>query len=72
MVGEHRAPCPREYSIYHSKDDHQNRRHGGSALLVRNDVAQRYLPLNTPLEAVAIQITMSRIYTICSLYLPPN
>ena len=72
MVGEDRAPCPREYTIYHSGNDHQNRRHGGSGLLVRNDLAQRSLSLNTPLEAVAVQISLSRVYTICSLYLPPN
>ena len=35
-------------------------------------MAQRHISLNTSLEAVAVQINMSRAYTICSLYLPPN
>ena len=72
MVGENRNLCPREYTIYHSKKDHGTDYHGGSALLIRNDTAHSPVMLNTPLEAVAIQIKLDRVYTVCSLYLSPN
>ena len=72
MVGQNRNLCPRGYSVYHSENDLNNQNRGGSALLIRNDIAHSHLTLNTPLEAVAIQIKLGRVYTICSLYLSPN
>ena len=72
MIGENRISGPREYTTYHSQFNPLQGSHGGSALLVRNDIAHTPLPLNVPLEAVAVQINISRVYTICSLYLSPN
>ena len=72
MMGENRFFGPREYTAYHSQFNPLQRNHGGSALLIRNDIAHSLLPLNTPLEAIAVQVNISRVYTICSLYLSPN
>ena len=71
MVGENGISGPREYSAYHSQINPQQGNHGGSALLVRNDVAHSSLSINTELEAVAVQVNTSRVYTICSLYISP-
>ena len=71
MVGENGISGPREYSAYHSVINPQQGNHGGSALLIRNDIAHSSLPINTELEAVAVQVNISRLYTICSLYISP-
>ena len=72
MLGQNITLCPRDYVIYHSKNDLGTDNYGGSALLIRRDIAHSPITLNTPLEAVAVQIRLDRIYTICSLYLSPN
>ena len=46
--------------------------HGGSALVIRNEIAHSLLPINTELLAVAARLQLSTTLTICSLYLPPN
>ena len=63
--------CPRDYSFYHTGYDEQRDSHG-CAVLIRKDVAHTTLPLQTDLQAVAVQMFIKRKYTICSIYLPPN
>ena len=42
-------------------------------MYVRHDISQRSLDIQSPLQAVAVQVDLGRRkYTICSLYIPPN
>ena len=72
MMGQSKVPCPREYKLYHTIVDPDGSSHGGSLLYVRNDMPHSPVALQTPLEAVAVQIYLEKKYTICSVYLSPN
>ena len=71
MLG-HKSLCPRDYVFYHSDYDEERENHGGSALLIRRDLPHMKLPLQTELEAVAVQIHSKRKYSLCSIYIPPS
>ena len=60
------------YKPYHRLDNSHDRASGGSSLLIRNDVIHSPVNLNTTLQAVAVRITLSFVFTICSIYAPPN
>ncbi|GBN88931.1 RNA-directed DNA polymerase from mobile element jockey [Araneus ventricosus] len=45
---------------------------GGVALLTSNSFPTSPITLNTPLQAIAVQIHTHSLITVCSLYLPPN
>ena len=66
------TPCPRNYSCFRTEYDPVFGCHGGSLLYVRQDIPHISLPINTSLQAVAVQVSLKRQYSICSLYLPPN
>ncbi|XP_055944481.1 uncharacterized protein LOC129975443 [Argiope bruennichi] len=55
-----------------SKHYIHNRTSGGVAILAADHVPSMPINLNTNLQAVAIQIQMHSLITVCSLYLPPN
>ena len=63
---------PKGYVFYHTDYNVERDFHGGSALLLRRDVPHMKLPLQTELQAVAVQIFSKRKYTVCSIYLPPS
>lgn len=44
---------------------------GGVAIVVQKTVSCREIPLNTTLEAVAVQFLLDRTITVCSLYISP-
>jgi len=44
----------------------------GMATIVRNDVAATVVDVATNIQAIVLRIKLSRIYTICNIYLPPN
>ena len=46
--------------------------HEGVCLLVKDHIGHVCLPLTTHLQAVAVQCHLDHLYTICSIYLPPN
>ena len=48
------------------------RRQGGVSILVRTNIPHSSLTLATTIQAVAVRVTLHRIITICSIYLPPN
>ena len=60
------------YTPYHRLDESHDRASGGSSILIRNDVIHSPVDLNTNLQAVAVKITISFVFTICSIYAPPN
>ena len=72
MLGNCEAPRIRDYFFYRTDHDEERGNHGGCALLIRNDIAHLPLNLRTPLQAVAVQIKLSKTYAVCSLYLTPN
>ena len=71
MLGQNRL-CPKEYFIYCNEHLADEGRHGGSALMIRQDIVHTKIPLQTNLQAVAVQICTKKKYAICSIYLPPN
>ena len=60
------------YTPYHRLDNCHHRASGGSSIFIRNDVIHSLVNLNTTLQAVAVKITLSFVFTICSIYAPPN
>ena len=69
---DHNTPCPREYVSYRTEFDPDVGSHGGCLIYTRRDVPQRPIDINSHLQAIAVQIDLTRKYTLCSLYLPPN
>ncbi|KFM73191.1 putative RNA-directed DNA polymerase from transposon X-element, partial [Stegodyphus mimosarum] len=45
---------------------------GGVAILTSHTYPLTVFPLNTCLQAVAVQINISMLVTVCTIYLPPN
>ena len=72
MLGLNKTLCPPDYVFYHIDYDEERNNHGGSALLLRRDVAHINISLQTNLQAIAVQMFSKRKYTICSIYLPPS
>ena len=62
----------KNYSVYSTYVDEDERAAGGSTILVRNNVLHSYVNLNTDLQAVAVRITLDKTLTLCSVYIPPN
>lgn len=44
----------------------------GLAVLVRRECTSIRVPLDTQLQAIAFRVRMSKLYTVCNLYLRPN
>ena len=72
MLGNVKAPCPREYKCFHSEVNPDMGAHGGCMIYVRIDTPHHPFPLQTPLQATAVQIYLEKKYTICSIYLSPS
>ena len=66
------TPCPSEYIYIRTQYDPAVGAIHGSLLYIRKDIPHARLMLNTPLEAVAVQLHLDKQITLCSLYLPPN
>ena len=60
------------YTLYNKLDHSHERASGGSSVLVRNDIIHSPVQLNTNIQAVAVKITLSFVFTLCSIYAPPN
>ena len=71
MMGQNKTLCPRDYVSYHIDYNEERGSHGGSCVLVRQDIAHVKIPLQTGLQAIAVQLCLKRKYTICSIYIPP-
>ena len=65
---------PRGFQMYHKSGPPaaDGLDHGGVCILVRDNIGHMMLPLITDLQAVAIRCQLDQLYTVCSLYLPPN
>ena len=60
------------YTPYHRVDHSHDRASGGSSILIRDDIIHSPVNLNTNLQAVAVRVTLSFAFTICSIYAPPS
>ena len=60
------------YTPYNKLDLTHERASGGSSIFIRNDIIHSPVKLTTNLQAVAVKITLSFVFTICSIYAPPN
>ena len=45
---------------------------GGVLILIRNDISQSKIDLNTNLQAIAAKAILHKTINICSLYRPPH
>ena len=48
------------------------RAHGGVALLISKSIPHSEINLTTPLQAVAVRLTLHKVISLRSLYLPPS
>ena len=71
-MGDTVASPPRGYSGFYSPPDPAGGHRGGCAVYVHLGVPFAHFPLQSPLQAVAVQLHLERRFTIVSLYLPPN
>ena len=64
-------PRFKKYKSY-SKIPDPDHASGGVALVIKKSYPQRWIDLNTNLQAVAVRVTINKPVTLCSLYLPPD
>ena len=62
----------RGFAGYHSFSRGLDGLQGGSSLYIKENTLHREIQLNTPLQAIAVRLTLSTVMTICSIYLPPS
>ena len=49
-----------------------HRASGGVSILIRNDIPQNKIHLNTQFQAIAVKVTLHRTINICSIYILPH
>ena len=59
------------YDIFADLDTN-NRPHGGVSILVKSNIPQRQINLNTNFPAVAVSLTHGKTITLCSIYYNPR
>ena len=45
---------------------------GGVAVIVENSVPHHFVKLETTLQAVAVNLSLNKCVTLCSVYFPPS
>ena len=70
LVGDSSIMPPSQYTAYQSPTVRQDGHERGAAILVNNQIFYQRIQLNTNLQAVAIKISLDKLYNLCSLYLP--
>ena len=61
-----------DYTLYNFIHTNCERASGGSTIMVNSRLPHSQIKLTTNLQAVAIRVTLHKVMTICSVYLPPN
>ena len=62
----------RNYTAFHTFSTNNERAAGGVSIFVNNNAPHSHIPLNTNLQADAVIITLHRVITFCSIYIPPS
>ena len=60
------------HSCYSKNCSDSDRASGGVAIIVNNRVPHHLIKLETILQAVAVNISLNKTITLCSVYLPPS
>ena len=60
------------HSCYSKNCSDSDRASGGVAIIVNNRVPHHLIKLETTLQAVAVNISLNKTITLCSVYLPPS
>ncbi|KAL2092870.1 hypothetical protein ACEWY4_012668 [Coilia grayii] len=62
----------KNYSKFNAYGPNVQRPSGGAAILVRNDIIHSHLVVTTHLQVVAVPLTLHKVVTLCSIYIPPD
>ena len=60
------------YNVFNSPPPAGERAHGGASIIIHKSLQHSPIPLDTPLQAVALSVLLNRKISVCSLYLPPS
>ena len=60
------------YNVFNLPPPTSERAHGGASIIIHKSLQHSPIPLDTPLQAVALSVLLNRKISVCSLYLPPN
>ena len=60
------------YTAFHTFSANNERAAGGVSIFINNNAPHSHIPLNTNLQALAVSITLHRVITLCSIYIPPS
>ena len=66
------TPCPRDYTNFQTNYIPVIGSRQGCILYVHRDIIHIPFVVNSPIQAVAVQIKIKKLYTVCSLYIPPD
>ena len=62
----------KRHSIYNTVYTGGDKASGGVSVIVNNSIPHKHIALQTDMQAVAVSLTMHRIITLCSVYIPPK
>ena len=62
----------KNYAVFNYISNQGDKASGGTSIVINNRFPHSQVNLNTPLQAVAVSVTLHKTITICSIYLPPN
>ena len=62
----------RNNTAFHTFSANNERAAGGVSIFINNNAPHSHIPLKTNLQAVAVSITLHRVITLCSIYVPPS
>ena len=60
------------HSCYFKNFTDNDKASGGVAVIVNNSIPHYFVRLETTLQAVAVNISLNKTITLCSVYLPPS
>ena len=62
----------KNYSMYNHIDKNQSKASGGTSIIINNNCPPRQIGLDTNIQSIAVNVTLHRPITFCSIYLPPK
>ena len=62
----------KNYTMYNYITDANQKASGGTYILIKSDTPHRPIDINSNLQAIAVNVMLSKPITICSIYLPPH
>ena len=62
----------KNYILYNYITDANQKASGETSIFIKSDIPHRPIDINSNLQAIAVNVTLSKPMTICSIYLPPH